>query len=94
MEEARDNVVAVLAKEEKAFRRTLRKGLREFDKVAGEGLTGTEIFTLYDTYGFPRELSIEEAEKRGIKVDDAWMDDFKSLMNRQRQMSQAAVKKF
>lgn len=94
VEEARDNVVAVLAKEEKAFRRTLRKGLREFDKVAGEGLTGTEIFTLYDTYGFPRELSIEEAEKRGIKVDDAWMDDFKSLMNRQRQMSQAAVKKF
>ncbi|MDO4271487.1 MAG: alanine--tRNA ligase-related protein [Candidatus Saccharibacteria bacterium] len=91
---ARDEIVAVLAKEEKAFRRTLAKGLREFDKMSADGLTGTEVFKLYDTYGFPVELSVEEAAKRGIAISDTWRADFNELMNRQRQLSQASVKKF
>lgn len=94
LEEKRDEVVAVLQKEEKAFRRTLRKGLREFDKLSEGGLTGEEVFKLYDTYGFPMELSVEEAQKREIKIAPTWRADFNELMNRQRQMSQAAVKKF
>lgn len=94
VDEHHDEIVAVLAKEEKAFRRTLAKGLREFDKMAENGLTGKEVFTLYDTYGFPTELSVEEATKRGIPVADTWQADFTELMNRQRQMSQAAAKKF
>ena len=94
VDEHHDEVVAVLVKEEKAFRQTLRKGLREFDKMSENGLTGTEVFKLYDTYGFPVELSVEEAHKRGINIPEAWQADFNELMNRQRQMSQAAVKKF
>lgn len=89
-----DEVVAVLVKEEKAFRRTLSKGLKEFDKMSADGLTGTELFKLYDTYGFPVELSVEEANKRGLNIPETWRADFNELMNRQRQMSQAAVKKF
>ena len=94
VDEHHDEIVAVLVKEEKAFRRTLAKGLREFDKMAENGLTGKEVFTLYDTYGFPTELSVEEATKRGIPVADTWQADFTELLNRQRQMSQAAAKKF
>ena len=94
VDEHHDEVVAVLVKEEKAFRQTLRKGLREFDKMSENGLTGTEVFKLYDTYGFPVELSVEEAHKRGINIPETWQADFNELMNRQRQMSRAAVKKF
>jgi alanyl-tRNA synthetase len=88
----RSAVIAVMIKEEKAFRQTLRKGLREFEKVVDDGLTGQEIFTLYDTFGFPLELSVEEAYKRDIKVSDKWREEFDALMAEQRAKSQTAAK--
>lgn len=87
-----DEIVAVLVKEEKAFRHTLRKGIHEFDKLAGDGLTGEEVFKLYDTYGFPVELSLEEAFKRGIVIPETWRQDFDKLMAKQREMSHTALK--
>lgn len=90
--EKRDEVVAVLVREEKAFRQTLRKGIKEFEKLTADGLTGAEIFTLYDTYGFPVELSVEEAFKRGIEVSDNWREEFEKLMKEQRERSQTAAK--
>jgi alanyl-tRNA synthetase len=89
---ARDNVIAVLSKEEKAFRQTIRKGLKEFEKVIDDGLTGEEIFTLYDTYGFPVELSVEEAYTRDIAVSENWRHEFDGLMAEQRAKSQTAAK--
>jgi alanyl-tRNA synthetase len=50
----------------------------------------SEIFKLYDTYGFPVELSLEEAFKRGIELADNWRDEFDHLMFTQRQRSQTA----
>jgi alanyl-tRNA synthetase len=89
----RDKVITVLTKEEKVFRQTLRKGLREFeDQTSKVGLTGAVLFTLYDTYGFPVELSKEEAFKRDIKTDDDIDKDFEQLMQEQRQRSQTASK--
>jgi alanyl-tRNA synthetase len=88
----RDKVVEVLIKEEKAFRQTLRKGLGMLQKLAGSGLTGDEIFTLYDTYGFPVELSTEEAYKQEIKVSENWREEFDAKMTEQRQRSQTAAK--
>lgn len=90
--EQRDNVIAVLVKEEKAFRQTLRKGLKEFDKFAIDGITGTELFTLYDTYGFPVELSTEEASSRGISLPEDWQAQFDAKMAEQRARSQTAAK--
>jgi alanyl-tRNA synthetase len=63
--------------------------------MLGEGqLTrhGAALFTLYDTYGFPLELSVEEANKRGIKLDELWHADFKHEMQEQRERSQTAAK--
>ncbi len=88
----RDAVIAVLVKEEKAFRQTLQKGLRELAKFATNGLTGTELFTLYDTYGFPVELSTEEAFKQDIKLSDNWRIEFDDKMAEQRARSQTATK--
>ena len=90
--ESRDAVIAVLVKEEKAFRQTLRKGIRQMQQFADNGLTGEEIFTLYDTYGFPVELSVEEAFKQGVKVSENWRKEFDDKMAEQRVRSQTAAK--
>ena len=88
----RDNIIAVLVKEEKAFRQTLRKGLRQMQRYIDDGLTGEELFTLYDTFGFPLELSTEEAYKQGIKLSDNWREEFAKKMDEQRQRSKTARK--
>lgn len=94
----RDKVAGTLVKEEKAFRQTLRKGLKEFDKLlstkheAPSMKQGAAIFSLYDTYGFPVELSVEEAFKRGIDLDENWREDFEQLMQEQRDRSRTATK--
>lgn len=89
---SRETIIAVLAKEEKVFRQTLRKGLAQLEKFSANGLTGIELFTLYDTYGFPVELSTEEAYKREIKVSDDWRQEFDDKMAEQRARSQTAAK--
>ncbi len=113
----REQIIAVLVKEEKAFRQTLRKGLKEFEKVIDgplsmkvvEGSTlydykdsdkghyakimrAEDLFRLYDTYGFPLELSVEECFKRGIELVDDWRLRFNDLMQEQRLRSQTATK--
>ena len=88
----RDNIIAILVKEEKAFRQTLRKGLRQMQRYIDDGLTGEELFTLYDTFGFPLELSTEEAYKQGIKLSDNWREEFAKKMDEQRQRSKTARK--
>ncbi len=88
----RESIIAVLVKEEKAFRQTLRKGLRQMQHYIDDGLTGEELFTLYDTFGFPVELSTEEAYKQGIKLSDNWRVEFDAKMAEQRQRSKTARK--
>jgi alanyl-tRNA synthetase len=89
-----EKVVEVLAHEEKIFRQTLRNGLREFEKMySGDAkLDGKGVFKLYDTYGFPWELVVEEAYRRELKVPDNWRDEFDEQMNEQRSRSRTAVK--
>jgi len=103
----RDKVIEILVKEEKVFRQTLRKGLQEFEKIIatsslgnGDGLngdlqrrlSGQMIFKLYDTYGFPVELSKEEAFKQDIVVADDADVQFEKCMHEQRARSQTAAK--
>ena len=70
--EINENVVyEVLANEKTKFNRTLEKGLREFEKVTKDGndIDATIAFRLFDTYGFPLELTEELASERNLKVD-------------------------
>lgn len=87
-----DEIVAVMVKEERAFRRTLQKGLRELEKFSKDGLTGVELFQLYDTFGFPLELSTEEAVRRNISLSENWQEEFNAKMKEQRERSQTASK--
>ena len=88
--EHREQVIAVLVKEEKAFRQTLRKGIQQFGKF--EKIDGAALFTLYDTFGFPVELSTEEAYRQGVELPIDWREQFDAKMAEQRQRSQTAAK--
>lgn len=102
--ERKQNVIDVFEKEERIFRQTLRKGLREFDKLLtmnkseqlkdktlSKKLTGLIIFQLHDTYGFPLELSVEEAGIRGIEIEEDWRNTFNQLMQEQKERSRTAT---
>jgi len=88
----REHVIEILVKEEKVFRQTLRKGIAELQKLAGGNVGGTDVFRLYDTYGFPVELSTEEAFKQGIGLAGNWREEFDAQMAEQRTRSQTAAK--
>lgn len=90
--ESRDEVIGVLVKEEGVFRNTLRKGLHEFRKMASGELSGDLIFKLHDTYGFPVELTLEEAYVSDTKLSENWRAEFDARMKEQRERSQTAVK--
>jgi alanyl-tRNA synthetase len=87
-----DEIIDTLVREEKTFRQTLRKGLQQLRRFAAAGLTGEELFTLYDTYGFPVELSTEEAFRQDIPLPDDWREQFDAKMAEQRARSQTAAK--
>ncbi len=95
--ERRDDVVKVLVKEEKAFRQTLRKGLKELSNMQQQNsgiFSGSDLFTLYDTYGFPVELSTETVltTLENAKLSDDWRKEFEDKMKQQRERSQTAAK--
>jgi alanyl-tRNA synthetase len=84
-------IIDTLVREEHQFRTTLEKGIKEFNKLVNESLTGEKIFMLYDTYGFPPELSLEEATEKQITVDPNWKSDFDTLLTQQKDRSRTAT---
>ncbi len=90
---SKQKVIDTLVREEKVFRQTLRKGVRELEKMSKNGkISGENVFSLYDTFGFPVELSIEEATMQGFEVSKNWRKEFDAKMKEQRERSQTATK--
>ena len=86
-----DVVLSVLNSEKIKFNRTLEKGLREFNKIV-DSLTDKTLnkdlaFKLYDTYGFPIELTVELASEKGINVDT---EGFKEKFKAHQELSRTA----
>ena len=96
LKDNKDVVLDVLSNEKKKFSRTLEKGLREFEKLVKTDtsmIDKTIAFRLYDTYGFPIELTLEEAEDRGMKVDvDGFYEKFKEHQDKSRTASKGKFK--
>jgi len=81
-----------LRTEEQRFGETLEHGMRLFDDIAGKSgktIPGVDAFRLYDTYGFPVDLTADIARERGLEVD---MAGFEQAMNEQRERARAAGK--
>ena len=86
-------IMDVLRREENAFRQTITRGLKEFEKMLRDkkDLTGPDAFTLYDTYGFPKELSVEEAKRKRIAIAENFSQDFDKAMEVQKQRSRSVT---
>ena len=87
------DIRAVLSAEEASFSKTLERGLAMFEKlVAGssKGIQGEDAFTLYDTYGFPLDLTQLLARERGLEVDGA---GFEKAMEAQRSRARQSQNK-
>ncbi len=91
LREARAQVEQTLLREEQRFAETLDQGLRILDEaladLEGEVIPGELAFRLYDTYGFPVDLTADIARERGLSID---MEGFEREMERQRERARAA----
>ena len=87
LSENKNVVLEVLKNEKIKFERTLGKGLREFEKVSNTDLDGQTAFRLFDTYGFPIELTVELAFEKGLKVD---VEGFKQKFKEHQELSRTA----
>lgn len=91
------DILTVVQNEEEKFSRTINEGLKKFKKVVSRVdssktkiISGKEVFHLYDTYGFPFELTKELAEERGLKVNEK---DFQQEFIKHQEISRAGVKR-
>ncbi len=85
------DVLTVIQKEEEKFEKTLEKGLKVFQNLSVKGdIGGVDAFHLYDTYGFPLELTVELAKEKGLKVDQK---GFKEAFKKHRKISRAGAEK-
>ena len=93
LEENKQVVLDVLKGEKVKFNRTLEKGLKEFEKIASKITDGKmdkdNAFRLYDTFGFPIELTVELANEMGITVDE---EGFKEKFKAHQELSRAGAK--
>lgn len=87
----RDQIERILAQEESQFARTLEQGLRllqeQIQSLKGKEIAGDIAFKLYDTYGFPLDLTADIAREQGLTID---MEEFNQCMQQQRELSQSA----
>lgn len=107
LEKNKNNILQELEKEENKFRQTLEKGLKEFEKIfarrweegkepmsvdrAKAERMETMAFYLFETYGFPLELTIEEAKNRSIPIDEKNLrDNFDSDSKKHQELSRSA----
>lgn len=90
----KDEMLNAIQNEEEQFTKTLAQGMREFEKVVeklreetGDTIDGTSAFHLYDTYGFPIEMTVDLAKENDLKVD---LDGFKKAFEQHQELSRTA----
>jgi len=93
LQESRAHVEKVLKKEELRFAETLDQGMEilegAIDELSGEQIPGEIVFKLYDTYGFPLDLTADIARERGLVIDE---EGFEAAMEQQRDRARSASK--
>ena len=85
------DILTVIQNEEEKFEKTLEKGLKQFEKITEKGqISGIDAFHLFDTYGFPLELTEELAKEKKIIVDKK---GFEKAFEKHREISRAGAEK-
>jgi alanyl-tRNA synthetase len=88
----KDRIISVIQREEERFKRTLGRGEILLDEILEKNkdekiISGEDAFKLYDTFGYPLELTVEIASEKGFKVDT---ENFKKAMEEQRERARKA----
>jgi len=106
---AQGDIKSELEKEESRFRKTLAEGLVRFERTAGVGsmltgaspmgmeyyfLSGKELFDLYQTYGFPLELSLEIAKEKNTSLSENYQKEYNEEFKKHQEISRAGVGRF
>ena len=86
LEHNKEFILAQLTTEEVKFRETLERGVKEFEKFSGN-ISGEQAFDLYQTYGFPIEMTKELAEEKGVTVDE---ESFNTELEKHQELSRTA----
>ncbi len=90
--EGKDKITDEINAEEERFEKTLSSGIKEFEKLVfyqkGDTISGKAAFRLYETYGFPVEMTVELAREHGLKVD---VEGFESAYKEHQQKSHAGA---
>jgi len=84
----KENIIGVIGEEQEKFEKTLEKGLKEFEKL--KSITGEKAFDLYQTYGFPLELTEELAKEKGIEIKK---ENFNKKLKEHQKISRAGAEK-
>ena len=92
LKENPERVQAIIADEEESFGKTLDRGIKRFEELAidSKSISGDDSFMLYDTYGFPVDLTVIMAEERGLTVD---IDGFDKAMEEAKERSRQGGRK-
>lgn len=90
LQKHQDDIVSEINNEEERFRKTLEKGLREFEKIKEKKVSGKAAFDLYQTYGFPIEMTLELAAEKNLRVN---REEFEDEMQKHQHASRAGAEK-
>ena len=88
LEQNKENILSVFGGERKKFEKSLEKGLKELDKLSE--ISAKDAFFIYQTFGFPIEMIKEEADKKGIQIDE---EGFKQELKKHQEISRAGAEK-
>ena len=96
IKEQQENVKKIIKAEEESFNKTLDRGIDLFEEISQKSkvkneklIPGDDAFKLYDTYGFPLDLTVVMAKEKGFKVDEK---RFNELMNEQKERARQSTK--
>lgn len=83
-----DRILEELEKEEERFLKTLEQGLKVFEKLSSKKIEGKEAFLLYQSFGFPIEMTLEEAKSQGLEVD---LKGYEEELKKHQELSRTAT---
>ncbi|MFW6285539.1 MAG: alanine--tRNA ligase [Nanoarchaeota archaeon] len=89
----KSKILEQLEQEEKKFQKTLIKGEKEIEKLINKELTGIEVFNLLQTYGYPKEITLEVAKEKNIKIHENIENDFKKELKKHQELSRIGSEK-
>jgi len=85
---SKEFIISELDKEETCFNKTLENGLKEFEKISSQNISGKQAFDLYQSFGFPVEITEELAKEKGLEVDK---QGFERELKKHQELSRAAT---